>query len=247
MTERLPEYCTLLIIGPPGVGKLGWILDATKKALENREKVVFVTLDLHPSEIRNSLLHFGVEPQSINSRQIFFVDSYSCTLGGDSAPQPSKGIYPIRKPSNIGEMHEAISKSVQELGRPARILFYSLTTAFLYNSVQTIVKFFQMLSSRVKSEYGSATFTLHEGVHENSTVHLLSSFVDGVIQMRFNEDLDREWRIHHLRGVSTSPRWKCFDVNKYAFITNPHGKRIESCLYDYEYEVKPKKKEAQHP
>lgn len=244
LIETMPHHCTVLVIGPPGVGKIGWILDIARQALERREKVVFVTVDLHPSEVRDSLLHFGVEKELVSEKHIRFVDCYSSALENDSDSSPAKGVHRIGNPSNIGEMTLAISEAVEKLGKPVRILFYTLTTLFLYNSPQSIAKFVQRLSSRVRTDYGSAAFALQQGVHEDNTMTLLSSFADGVVQMRFSDNLDHEWRVHHLKGVSTSPKWECFDVSKYGFIPSPHERRIESCFLDYEYGSGSKRKEV---
>ena len=108
-----------------------------------------------------------------------------------------------------------------------------------------MAKFFQMISSRAKTEYGSILYVLHDGVHEERTVCLLESLVDGVVQMRFDENLEREWRIHHYRGRKSSPRWTRFDANKYAFVTSVDEKRLVNEFLDYEYghtpdNVKPK-------
>ena len=241
MLEKLPEYCTLLVTGPPGVGKFGWFLDIATQALNKGEKVIFITVEAHPSMVRDSLLHFGVEPDLVNEDNICFVDCYSNTLEKNSDSKPMKGVYPVRSLSNVEEINLAISKATNKLGRPVRILFYTVSSLFLYNSMQSIARFYQMLSSRVKTDYGFAAFAMQHGVHEDSTVALFSSFVDGVIQMRFDDDLNREWRLHHIKGAMTSPKWESFGVSKYGFILNLHEKRITSCFLDYECPVKSKR------
>ncbi|MEE9341363.1 MAG: hypothetical protein V3V21_06860, partial [Thermoplasmata archaeon] len=143
--------------------------------------------------------------------------------------------------SNIESIGLSISKAAVRLGEPVRIIFYTLSTLFLYNSPQAMAKFFQIVSSRVKNEYGSILYVLQEGVHDDRTVCLLESLVDGVIQMRYDENLGREWRVHHYRGRASDPRWTRFDANKYAFVTAVDEKRLVNEFLDYEYGFTQKK------
>jgi KaiC/GvpD/RAD55 family RecA-like ATPase len=104
----------------------------------------------------------------------------------------------------------AMSKAGQELGTPVRIYFYTISTLFLHNSPQAIAKFFQIVTSRAKSNLGFILYAVHEGVHETMTMNLLRSLVDGVIEMRFTDSMDREIRVHHMRGYAVDAAWRRF-------------------------------------
>ena len=52
MEERFPTNYSVLLSGPPGVGKFEYVLSRIREDLRLGEQVVFVTLDLHPTEIR---------------------------------------------------------------------------------------------------------------------------------------------------------------------------------------------------
>ena len=105
----------------------------------------------------------------------------------------------------------ALSKAAHELRPPVRILFYSVSTLFLHNSGQAIAKFFQIITSRVKTNTGFILYAVHEGVHDPMTMNLLRSLVDGVVEMRFNDAMEREIRVHHMRGLATRPAWEPFE------------------------------------
>jgi len=91
-----------------------------------------------------------------------------------------------------------------------RIYFYTISTLFLHNSTQAIAKFFQIVTSRVKTSMGFILYAVQEGVHETMTMNLLRSLVDGVIEMRFTESMSREVRMHHMRGLQVDPAWHPF-------------------------------------
>lgn len=247
----------MLVVGPPGVGKLSWFLDMVWHSIEQRENVVFVTTDIHPEEVRRSIVRYANERDLLSIHNMRFVDCYSSSLENDSSDVALEGVYTVKSLSNIEEITLAISKAIGSLGKPARILFYTVSTLFLHNSAQSVARFLQMLCSRIKTDYGCAAFAIHQGVHEDRTVALISSMVDGVVEMRFNDGLDREWRLHHLKGMRTSSAfqslelmpgssiWEEFEATNYGIVVSPRRKRIEDTLQEYGYSIQPLGKEIQ--
>src|SRR5437667_302600 len=77
MEDRFPTNYSILLTGPPGVGKFEYLVERVRDDLRRGERVVFVTLDLHPNEIRTRAktnlgfilyaVHEGVhEPMTMN-------------------------------------------------------------------------------------------------------------------------------------------------------------------------------------
>ena len=104
----------------------------------------------------------------------------------------------------------AMSKAGQEIGTPVRIYFYTVSTLFLHNSPQAIAKFFQIVTSRAKTNLGFILYAVQEGVHEPMTMNLLRSLVDGVVEMRFTDGMEHEVRVHHMRGHQVDASWHPF-------------------------------------
>ena len=52
MEDRLPANYSMLLSGPPGVGKFEYLVARIREDLRSGERVVFVTLDMPPNEIR---------------------------------------------------------------------------------------------------------------------------------------------------------------------------------------------------
>ncbi|MGI0148501.1 MAG: hypothetical protein ACREDF_03070 [Thermoplasmata archaeon] len=90
------------------------------------------------------------------------------------------------------------------------IYFYTISALFLHNSTQAIAKFFQIVTSRAKSNLGSILYAVQEVVHELLTMNLLRSLVDGVVEICFTDTMDREIRIHHMRGYRVEATWRSF-------------------------------------
>src|SRR3989442_1109504 len=88
--------------------------------------------------------------------------------------------------------------------------FPTNSTLFLHNSTQAIAKFFQIVTSRAKTNLGFILYAVHEGVHEPMTMNLLRSLVDGVVEMRYTDTMEREIRVHHMRGYQVDAAWHPF-------------------------------------
>ncbi len=101
----------------------------------------------------------------------------------------------------------AITKGGQRLGSPIRVLFYTISTLFLHNTPQALSKFYQIISSRIRTQVGMILYASHEGVNEARHEMLMKSLVDGLVEMRFDDSMTRQIRLHHLRGERGTAQW----------------------------------------
>ncbi len=210
LASRFPTNYAILLQGPPGVGKFEYIMSEMRDSLRRGERVVFVTLDMPPSEVRTRASVIDLDLVGAEGESFVFVDCYSSTSLERLESIPGRRTYLVSSFSNLEGIGMAMSKAAQDLGTPVRIFFYSISTLFLHNSPQAIAKFFQIVTSRVKTNMGFILYAVHDGVHEPMTVNLLRSLVDGVVEMRFTDALEREVRTHHLRGFRADPTWRPF-------------------------------------
>jgi KaiC/GvpD/RAD55 family RecA-like ATPase len=206
-----PTNYSVLLTGPPGVGKFEYFLELVKQGLEQRKRIVFVTLDIHPSEVRERAKVLNLNLEDFEERTFIFVDCYSAMSSDKMDRNPQKKMYQVSSFSNLEGIGMAIAKASNELKTPVMIFFYTVSTLFLHNSQQAIAKFMQIVTSRVKTSLGFIGYAVHDGVHDQMTMNLLRSLVDGVIEARFNEDLGREVRIHHMRGLQVGTSWSLVD------------------------------------
>ncbi len=203
--EAFPEYCSLLLSGPPGVGKLDYMLAALGTYLEEGHKVLFVCVDVSPREVLNYAAQGGTDVQRHLGKSLLFVDCFSPSISEEVDER--KGVILVSSFSNLEGIGMALTKACQQLGLPAKILFYTISTLFLHNSPQALSKFYQIISSRVRTQIGLILYGSHEGVNEERQEKLLMSLVDGLMEMRFNDSMGREIRLHHLRGARVKAEW----------------------------------------
>lgn len=210
MEDRFPTNSSILLSGPPGVGKFEYLMARIREDLRLGERVVFVSLDLHPNDVRARAKALRVDLEPHEGKSFVFVDCYTATSSDRPEAPTGKKTFLVSSFSNLEGIGMAMGKAGQELSAPVRIYFYTISTLFLHNSTQAIAKFFQIVTSRSKTNLGSILYAVHEGVHELLTMNLLRSLVDGVVEMRFTDTMDREIRIHHMRGYRVDAIWRPF-------------------------------------
>src|SRR5213592_651555 len=196
MEDRFPTNYSILLTGPPGVGKFEYLVERIRDDLRRGERVVFVALHL--------------DLEAVEGKSFVFVDCYSATTSERPETTAGKKTFLVSSFSNLEGIGMAMSKAGQEIGTPVRIYFYTVSTLFLHNSSQAIAKFFQIVTSRAKTNLGFILYAVHEGVHEPMTMNLLRSLVDGVVEMRFTDGMGHEVRVHHMRGYQVDASWHPF-------------------------------------
>lgn len=210
MKEKLPKNYTVLVAGPPGVGKFEYCLDMIGYYLEKGEKIIYLTTEQSPIDIKSRAKNTGLNLEEYEGKNLIFIDCFSWSVS-----EKYEGGFAIDNPANLNEISINLDKAVKKLGKPVRIYFDSISPLFLHNPQSAMTKFFQVLSSRIKSDYGFILYTLQDGVHEPLLVNTLVYLVDGFIQMEFREEgeqLERKMRIHHLRGIPSDQNWVRFEI-----------------------------------
>lgn len=212
--EKFPSHYSLLLVGSPGVGKFEYMIDLLGEFLTSGERVLFVCVDIQPAEVRHRASTRNIDLSSYEGRSLLFVDCITASISENPGYSSDNGTIPVSSLSNLEGIGLAITKGSKELKPPVRILFYTISNLFLHNPPQTLAKFLQIMSARAKTELGLIMYAVHEGVHDDRTMALLSSLVDGVVEMRYADAIRREIRIHHMKGVQVQPLWIPFEMEK---------------------------------
>ncbi|MDD1770621.1 MAG: RAD55 family ATPase [Methanomassiliicoccales archaeon] len=210
LQAHLPANSSMLIIGSPGIGLMEFNVYLAKDYLDQDEVVVFVAVDGRARDVLDLMDSFGVQTPALLGKKLFLLDYHSTLLGSaEEKPASGSGIRNISDLEAIMFNIAAISKQTQ---KKVHIFLYTLSTLFLYNQPNVVLKFFQISASRIRTEFGSIVVSLHDGVHDEKTVNHLMAIADGVIELRFDDDLNKMMRIRNMRGVPTSPQWIPFDI-----------------------------------
>lgn len=209
MKEKFPKNYSILLSGPPGVGKFEYCLHLTKYYLGIGENVIFITTERSPFEIKTRAKDSGLDLDKYEGRNFMFVDCFSWSV----ETKYDKGLV-LDEPTNLSELILFVEKAGDKLGKQVRIIFDSLSPLFLRNSTEKIMDFFQVMNSRIKSDYGFILYTIQDGVHNPMIMNTLIYLVDGYLQMEFQDGelLERKLRVHHLKGLSYDTDWVKFKI-----------------------------------
>src|SRR5437867_5399830 len=115
MEDRFPTNYSILLTGPPGVGKFEYLVERVRDDLRRGERVVFVTLDLHPNEIRTRAKALHLDLEAVEGKSFVFVDCYSATTSERPETTAGKKTFLVSSFSNLEGIGMAMSKAGQEI------------------------------------------------------------------------------------------------------------------------------------
>jgi KaiC/GvpD/RAD55 family RecA-like ATPase len=211
---NFPQMSSILILGSPGVGLLEFQMSLVKEYLENDEPVIFVTMDLLPRDLLVVMEHFGI-PMERLGKGLYIID-YHSSLMGDSEERDAYDRNKVRRIHDLEGIMFNVATIHDEVKKPLRVFVNTLSTLFLYNQPSVVLKFFQLSTSRIRSEYGTAIVSVFDGVHDDKVVNHLIALADGVLELRFDQELNRMLRVRHMRGMSVPCRWIPFEITPAA-------------------------------
>lgn len=214
MYKIFPKQYAALLAGPPGVGKFEFCLNLACNYANTGERVVYITTEHSPKEIKQKAEKFGLKKEAENS--FYVIDIYSWSLG--KKYEKESNIIRIHNPANLNEILLKIGEISNETNKGnTRLIFHSISPLFLHNEEKDVIKFIQVLTTREKENNNFILYAIQNGVHAPSTVSTLKYLVDGYLEMRFHEEGDKivsQIRAYYLKKVAFSPIWRTVYINE---------------------------------
>lgn len=198
-SEGYPDRSTILIVGPPGIGKeaLGyWFMQS---ALTQGDFGLYVTR-LSVKEVLQDERGFGIDGQRV---PLWFASEggqLRCDVNDLSGLS-----------FNIKEVLR------QNAGRRVRIVTDVLSSLLMLNPPETIYKFLTQLFADVKQYDAVLVATLEEGMHKPEVLAAMQQLFDGVVEMRLYEEGLRVvplLRIRKMRGMPPQPGYFNFSLSR---------------------------------
>ena len=209
-SDGYPDKSTILVVGPPGIGKEALGYWFTHSGLVQNDFCLYVTR-LSVKEVLQDEKGFGVDTQQR-------VPLWCASDGGQIK-------YDV---SDLAGLSFNIKETLkQNSGRRVRIVIDAVSSLLMLNQPETIYRFLTQLFADVKQYDAVLLATLEEGMHRPEVLAAMQQLFDGVVELRLYEEGLRVLpllRIRKMRGVPPQPGYYNFSFVKNGMEISSYAK-----------------------
>lgn len=206
-----PANSTILLVGPPGVGKSMFCEQVLNKGIEMNESCIFVTFDARPESIKQSMSRFKWH---IN-KNLIFLDCFSWRIGSGC-----NSMYAVDGLSDLNQLNMVFTDLLRDMGKNnKRLVADSISTLFLYSDPKMVPLFLQEFIAKSTCAESIVFLTLEEGVHDGRIVSILNYLTDGLIEMKFEED-KRFLRVSKMKDTRHDRVWIEYKITPAGIVLN---------------------------
>jgi len=215
----IPDAYSVMIIGGASSGKSVLCQQLAYEYLTQGKSCIYVTYDIFPSEVRQTMKSFGWETSKYEQEgALILVDCYSFIAGLRSEEK-----YYAEQPFALSDLGIAVSTAMSEVKQKStRVFLDSTAPLFARLDASKVTEFLQDRSARIKGSKGAFFFTVGEGTVPSSLMRRLEEIVDGIIELDVHEEKGktlRKIRIKKLRGRKVFDKWISFKIESKKGLT----------------------------
>jgi KaiC/GvpD/RAD55 family RecA-like ATPase len=228
---------TVLLIGPPGIGKSIFCEHFVWEGLKRNDHVLYVVFDFPPSELRRRMIRFNwdISPyisKDMSKRRLHIVDAF--TGATDIADQTFSEEAYVKNPGNLDELFAVFDNLLTKLSPMSpknsaiRIVLDSISP--ILSATQDLPKVYRLLRRLVVriNLVGNAValFISHLGMHGSHAETALKQLTGNSIEMirRIEKDESRTYlRIEHLRETYHTTKLIPYVITSEGLTLNPQA------------------------
>ena len=199
-TDGYPDKSTILVVGPPGIGKEALGYWFTSSGLVQNDFCLYTTR-LSTREVLQDVKAFNVD---FSQRVPFWFASDGGQMKFD-----------VNDLAGLSYNIKDLLKKNSE--RRIRVVSDVLSSILMLNQPEIIYKFLTQLFADVKQYDSVVLATLEEGMHPPNVLAAMQQLFDGVIELRLYEEGLRViplLRIRKMRGVPPQPGYYNFSFTR---------------------------------
>jgi len=209
-SDGYPDKSTILVIGPPGIGKEALAYWFTQSGLVQNDFCLYVTR-LSAREVLQDVKAFNAD---FSQRVPFWFASDGGQIKFD-----------INDLAGFSYNVKDVLK--KNSSRRIRVVTDVLSSLLMLNQPETIYRFLTQLLTDVKQYDAVILATLEEGMHPPNVLAAMQQLFDGVIELRLYEEglrVQPLLRIRKMRGVSPQPGYYNFSFTRSGMEVSAHGR-----------------------
>jgi len=198
--DGYPDRSTVLVVGPPGIGKEALGYWFTQSGLTQGDFCLYVTR-LSVKEVLQDEKGFGIDTRER-------VPLWFASDGGQIK-------YDVNDLAGLS--HNIKEALKQNASRRVRIVIDAVSSLLMLNQPETIYRFLTQLFADVKQHDAVLLATLEEGMHQPQVLAAMQQLFDGVVEMRLYEEGLKVLpllRVRKMRGVPPQPGYFNFSLTK---------------------------------
>jgi circadian clock protein KaiC len=208
--DGYPDKSTILVVGPPGIGKEALGYWFTQSGLTQGDFCLYVTR-LSVKEVLQDEKGFGIDTQQK-------VPLWLASDGGQIK-------YDVNDLTSLSiNIKEVLKKNST---RRTRIVIDVLSSLLMLNPPDIIYRFLTQLFADIKQYDAAVLATLEEGMHHQEVMTAMQQLFDGVVELRLYEEGLRVLpllRIRKIRGIPPQPGYFNFSFTRTGMEISAHGR-----------------------
>lgn len=199
---RVDPGTNLLMAGPPMTGKRTLALRLLAAGAQDGEGSIIVSTKDGGEKILQDFRNLAGDS---DSAPVGVVDCVTKQQGMRNS-QPSEHVTYASSPVDMTGIGIKLSEYLQHFYQDRsihhnRILLYSLSTLLMYSNLQTVFRFLHVFTGRIQSADALGIFVIDSTAHDEQTMSTLKQLFDGELQVRENDEHEREVRVSGLVDV----------------------------------------------
>lgn len=198
--DGYPDRSTVLVVGPPGIGKEALGYWFAQSGLTQGDFCIYVTR-LSVKEVLQDEKGFGIDARDR-------VPLWFASDGGQLK-------YDVNDLAGLSHNIKEVMK--QNANRRVRIVVDAVSSLLMLNQPETVYRFLTQLFADVKQHDAVLLATLEEGMHQPQVMAAMQQLFDGVVEMRLYEEGLKVLpllRVRKMRGVPPQPGYFNFSLTK---------------------------------
>lgn len=204
--SEIPSGTSLLISGPPMVGKQALAIDVLAAGHRAGDGIMVITTGGRTTDVIDDL---DRRVETLDREHIGVID---CSGSDGQRAIADVATHRVSSPSDLTGISIGTAKLFEHFSTydisNVRHGLISVSTLLQYLEVETVFKFLHVYTRRISETDGLGVFTLDSGSHDAQTVNTIKGEFDGLIELRETDDGEREGRIRGFTTASTG--WQRF-------------------------------------